>query len=217
MVNVDLIRREISKAKPSLGDLQGLLEERDPYVFDTDETLQLVYEHDHPEVLELLFRMELIDLAKLKQEARRILIYYPVDLFAVCQKLGVDVNFVSTNGFSPIHYAALSGDAAKLRWMASHGAKLEARLPSNHERPLDTDGMTPLLLACAYAQPVSVRTLLDLGANRAAKTASGRNATRVATEFESAMVDRMKARNRAAQYIDDFKARAKQVRDLLKN
>lgn len=215
-INADLIRREIASASPNLDDLRQLLEERDTHLFQLDEAVASACEHDHPEVLQLLVDMKILGIDGLEQAARRILLFYPVELYDVCLKNGVKIDRPNVSGFYPIHLAVHSNDPAKLEYLVKHGANLESRLPPGRTRALDTDGMTPLQLAVAYAQPDSVRSLMKLGANVRAKTASGRDLLTLSGDFSKVLLERMKNRNRSQQDIDEFSKQIDEVRLILK-
>ena len=69
---------------------------------------------------------------------------------------GADLRVRSTGGFSPLLFAARSGDVESARVLLDHGADVNETAP---------DGSTPLLVAVASAQEPVALHLLDRGAD----------------------------------------------------
>jgi hypothetical protein len=95
----------------------------------------------------------------------------------------VSVNRHRKQGWTPLHFAALSGIAGggeqvdKIRLLISHGAKLEAIGTSA--------GETPLHLAISSRASASVETLVQSGANVHACLVNGLTAIEMAIKIES--------------------------------
>ena len=94
-------------------------------------------------------------------------------------------------GATPLHDAALGGNAAVIGVLVDHGAALDAR---DHD-----SGATPLIIAAALGRSSAVAALLGRGANPELRDFSGRTALDRALEtddqptiqlLQSAMVHR---------------------------
>jgi uncharacterized protein len=66
---------------------------------------------------------------------------------------GADVN---KPGWTPLHYAASSGQVAIINLLLEHHAYIDASSPN---------GSTPLMMAALYGSPGAVKTLLEAGAD----------------------------------------------------
>jgi ankyrin repeat protein len=81
---------------------------------------------------------------------------------------------VNRPGWTPLHYAAASGDDAIARLLLEHGARLDARSPPA------SGGFTPLMMAAREGHDASARLLLEAGADPALKNGEGLTAAQVA-------------------------------------
>lgn len=81
---------------------------------------------------------------------------------------------VNRPGWTPLHYAAASGDDAIARLLLQHGARLDARSPPA------SGGFTPLMMAAREGHDASARLLLDAGADPSLKNGEGMTAARIA-------------------------------------
>ena len=77
---------------------------------------------------------------------------------------GADVNARAKDGFTPLHVAAASGDAAAIRALLAGGADVDARAK---------DESTPLHQAARFGKMASIRALLAGGADADARTKDG--------------------------------------------
>ncbi len=109
------------------------------------------------------------------------------ELLAALAELAVDCE--DERGRTPLHGAAAGGNVPSLTALVQRGAPLEAR---------GADGCTPLLEACAHAQPAAVSTLLALGADVTAVDGTGRNAMHLACLSAPACTERVPTRPAAA-------------------
>ncbi len=83
-------------------------------------------------------------------------------------KKGADVN---KTGWTPLHYAATTGQLAVIRLLIENHAYIDAESPN---------GSTPLMLASMYGTPEAVKLLLDEGADPALKNQQGLTALQFA-------------------------------------
>ncbi|HTH77701.1 MAG TPA: ankyrin repeat domain-containing protein [Ramlibacter sp.] len=74
---------------------------------------------------------------------------------------GADVNKA---GWTPLHYAATSGNVTIIRMLLDENAYIDADSPN---------GSTPLMMAAMYGTPESVKLLLDSGADPTLKNQLG--------------------------------------------
>lgn len=97
------------------------------------------------------------------------------DLVAKMLACGADVNLKSQEGWAPLHTAAYYGPASVIDLLISKGAKVN---------PVgDYDKMTPLHMAASYSDdPAVVQALLKHGADKSARTESGKTALELAAD-----------------------------------
>ena len=84
--------------------------------------------------------------------------------FELAQKMiqkGADIN---KTGWTPLHYAASTGQLRMMRFLLEKYAYIDAESPN---------GTTPLMMASLYASPESVQLLLDQGADPLLKNEQG--------------------------------------------
>lgn len=85
----------------------------------------------------------------------------------VCERLiALDAD-VNKTGWTPLHYAAISGNQAVIRLLLEHYAYIDAESPNQ---------TTPLMMAAMYGTSESVRTLLDAGADTSVRNVLGLSA-----------------------------------------
>jgi len=93
------------------------------------------------------------------------------------QVAGADVNVRSSNGESPLHLAAVSGNALAVKALLDIGADIDARTGSVASQPGSDEelvaGMTPLSLAVQYGKVAVVRVLLSRGASTSVASDAG--------------------------------------------
>ena len=83
-------------------------------------------------------------------------------------KKGADVN---KTGWTPLHYAATTGQLAVIRLLIENHAYIDAESPN---------GSTPLMMASMYGTPEAVKLLLDEGADPTLKNQQGLTAVQFA-------------------------------------
>ena len=91
--------------------------------------------------------------------------------FEITQKMiqkGADVNKV---GWTPLHYAASTGQVNVMSFLLENYAYIDAASPN---------GTTPLMMASMYGSPESVKLLLDQGADPLLKNEQGLTALQFA-------------------------------------
>nr|WP_246711676.1 ankyrin repeat domain-containing protein [Phyllobacterium myrsinacearum] len=97
------------------------------------------------------------------------------DLVAKMLACGADVNLKSGEGWAPLHTAAYYGPASVIDLLVSKGADVNI--------VGDYDKMTPLHMATSYSDdPAIIQSLLKHGADKKAKTASGKTALELAAD-----------------------------------
>lgn len=97
------------------------------------------------------------------------------DLVAKMLACGADVNLKSKEGWAPLHTAAYYGPASVIDLLISKGAKVNI--------VGDYDKMTPLHMAASYSDdPAVVQALLKHGADKSARTESGKTALELAAD-----------------------------------
>ncbi|SDO41750.1 ankyrin repeat domain-containing protein [Phyllobacterium sp. OV277] len=97
------------------------------------------------------------------------------DLVAKMLACGADVNLKSQEGWAPLHTAAYYGPANVIDLLVSKGADVNAKG--------DYDKMTPLHMAASYGDdPAVIKALLKHGADKTAKTESGKTALELAAD-----------------------------------
>ncbi|MBA8899354.1 ankyrin repeat domain-containing protein [Phyllobacterium sp. P30BS-XVII] len=97
------------------------------------------------------------------------------DLVAKMLACGADVNLKSQEGWAPLHTAAYYGPASVIDLLVAKGADVNAKG--------DYDKMTPLHMAASYGDdPAVIKALLKHGADKTAKTESGKTALELAAD-----------------------------------
>jgi ankyrin repeat protein len=85
-------------------------------------------------------------------------------------KRGADVN---KTGWTPLHYAASSGQLPVISLLIEHSAYIDAESPN---------GTTPLMMAAMYGSPAAVKLLLQQGADAQLKNQQGLSALQFAQQ-----------------------------------
>ena len=93
---------------------------------------------------------------------------------------------VNRKGWTPLHYAATKGHIAMMRLLLENNAYIDAESPN---------GTTPLMMAAFYGTPLSVKLLLEEGADPTPRNQSHVNALDLALKAE---------RQQSAYYIRAF-------------
>ena len=91
-----------------------------------------------------------------------------LDLAEKLVKKGADIN---KTGWTPLHYAASSGQLAIISLLLDNSAYIDAESPN---------GTTPLMMAAMYGTPAAVRLLLREGADPSLKNQQGLTALQFA-------------------------------------
>jgi ankyrin repeat protein len=86
---------------------------------------------------------------------------------AICRALIARDADVNKPDWTPLHYAASSGNAEVVQLLLDHYAYIDAASPN---------GSTPLMMAAMYGSSAAVSTLLDAGADPTLKNALGLSA-----------------------------------------
>ncbi len=86
---------------------------------------------------------------------------------------------VNRPGWSPLHYAATSGDVAITALLLAHGAHIDSRAPGQ---------FTPLMMAAREGQPEVAVLLVGHGANTGLKSAENLTAAQIARRADRADV-----------------------------
>ena len=125
-----------------------------------------------PKVASLLTSAPKIDLNLLnaKGESPLMLVSLKgqVELADQMVKKGADVN---KTGWTPLHYAASTGQIATIRLLIENNAYIDAESPN---------GSTPLMMASMYGSTEAVKLLLDDGADPGLKNQQGLTAMQFA-------------------------------------
>ncbi|MFZ6814375.1 ankyrin repeat domain-containing protein [Undibacterium sp. Rencai35W] len=100
-----------------------------------------------------------------------------VDVVRALLDAGADMRIASNQVWTPMHYAAFVGAVRSMRVMREHGAEIDA--PFSEAR-----GSTPLMVAAQYDQLLSIRFLLESGADQAKLDLYGENACGYARFFK---------------------------------
>ena len=106
-----------------------------------------------------------------------------LDVAKVLIERGAEVN---RKGWAPLHYAATRGHIAMMRLLLENNAYIDAESPN---------GTTPLMMAAYYGTPLSVKLLLEEGADPTPRNQSHVNALDLALKAE---------RQQSAYYIRAF-------------
>lgn len=105
----------------------------------------------------------------------------PLMLAAIKGQLGICQQLVSRDadvnkpGWTPLHYAATSGNPAVIQLLLDHYAYVDAESPN---------GSTPLMMAAMYGSLEAVKLLLQAGADATLKNAKGLTALDFARKAE---------------------------------
>ncbi len=125
-----------------------------------------------PKVARVLLDSPKIDLNALNAEGESALMMAALkghlEIAAALIKKDADVN---KTGWTPLHYAATTGQLAVIRLLIENHAYIDAESPN---------GSTPLMLASMYGTPEAVKLLLDEGANPTLKNQQGLTAVQFA-------------------------------------
>jgi ankyrin repeat protein len=97
-----------------------------------------------------------------------------LDVAQVLIDRGAEVN---RKGWTPLHYAATKGHTAMMRLLLDHSAYIDAESPN---------GTTPLMMAAYYGTPLSVKLLLEEGADPTPRNQLHVNALDLALKAERA-------------------------------
>jgi ankyrin repeat protein len=81
---------------------------------------------------------------------------------------------VNKTGWTPLHYAASSGDDAIVKLLLDHSAYIDAGSPN---------GSTPLMMAAAAGHDTTIKLLLDEGADMTIKNQLGLNVIDIAKRY----------------------------------
>lgn len=92
-----------------------------------------------------------------------------IDLARKLIARGADVN---KTGWTPLHYAATSGNVVIIQMLLDENAYIDAESPN---------GTTPLMMAAMYGTPEAVKLLIDSGADPTLKNQLGMTAQDFAT------------------------------------
>lgn len=151
--------------------VQSLLERGfDPNTRDSDGQTGLYLALRQPalSVADLLLKWPKTDLdARNSQDENPLMIAClkgHVDWVEKLVAQGADVN---KPGWTPLHYAATSGQLQIMQILLEHHAYIDAASPN---------GTTPLMMAAMYSTPSSVKLLLEAGADPLLKNSLGLNA-----------------------------------------
>jgi ankyrin repeat protein len=87
--------------------------------------------------------------------------------FNICQQLIAQDADVNKPGWTPLHYAATSGQLQIMRLLLENHAYVDASSPN---------GSTPLMMAARYGSPEAVKLLLEEGADPLLKNEQGLSA-----------------------------------------
>lgn len=130
--------------------------------------LYLAIREPSPKVLKLLLAQK-----KIEVDARNLQDETPLMLAALkgqrdtvekLIELAADIN---KPGWTPLHYAATTGQVEILRLLLEHDAYIDAESPN---------GSTPLMMAAMYGTPAVVKVLLEAGADPVVKNHLGLSA-----------------------------------------
>ena len=83
---------------------------------------------------------------------------------ARCLEEGTDINGMSPDGFTPLHWAAMEGSPDLVELLVESGANMDARSP---------DGFTPLYWAAIKEKLENIARLVELGADINTRNAWG--------------------------------------------
>ncbi|MDB5965210.1 MAG: Ankyrin [Polaromonas sp.] len=95
-----------------------------------------------------------------------------LELAEAMVKKGADVN---KTGWTPLHYAASTGQLPLIRLLLENHAYIDAESPN---------GSTPLMMASMYGSPEAVKLLLDEGADPSLKNQQGLTAVQFARKAD---------------------------------
>ncbi len=134
--------------------------------------LLIAIRESSPKVARVLVDSTKIDLNALNTQGESPLMLAALkgqlELAGSMVKKGADVN---KTGWTPLHYAATTGQLAVIRLLIENHAYIDAESPN---------GSTPLMMASMYGTPEAVKLLLDEGADPTLKNQQGLTALQFA-------------------------------------
>lgn len=134
--------------------------------------LDIALREPSPKVAKVLINAPRVDLNALSPKGESPLMLAALkgqlDLAESMLKRGADVN---KTGWTPLHYAASTGQLALMRLLIENHAYIDAESPN---------GSTPLMMASMYGTPDAVKLLLDEGADASLKNQQGLTAVQFA-------------------------------------
>lgn len=130
----------------------------------------------------------LLEQPKIRVEVRNAFDESPLMLaalkgqLALCQRLVALDADINKPGWTPLHYAASTGQVAVVQWLLEQHAYLDAESPN---------ASTPLMLAAMYGTSATVRVLLEAGADPTLKNQRGLDAQDFARQVQRSEVAQM--------------------------
>ena len=119
--------------------------------------LHLAIQEPAPKVIELLLTHPRIDVDPRNQHDETPLMLAALKgLAELAERLIEHESDLNKPGWTPLHYAATSGQVAIIRLLLEHHAYIDAGSPN---------GSTPLMMAAMYGTPAAVKVLLEAGAD----------------------------------------------------
>lgn len=114
-----------------------------------------------------------------------------LDLAALLLDRGARIDAQNADGYTPLHWAVLHGDAAGVLFLLARGARTDVPIDWHCPRACDSNEpltfFTPLHTAAKHADPVMVALLLAYGANPNARAAVPRPTGVYTREDEKAL------------------------------
>ena len=134
--------------------------------------LALAIQQPSPKVVKVLIAAPKIDLNALNSNGESPLMLVALkgqlDIADQMVKRGADVN---KTGWTPLHYAASTGQVSLISLLLENNAYIDAESPNQS---------TPLMMASMYGTPAAVKLLLDEGADPQLKNQQGLTALQFA-------------------------------------